>query len=285
MKKLINTNEAAKILDVTTQTVRNLAKQRKITSYKRGHYSKFDEEEIKLFKGNMSSIVEREHVQTCYEEQLREYRLQCAKTIDAIKYQSDFYQFLLSKSDSFEKAFRNTFKVFGYHLLNDKNMDVVCDVIFNGKSLEDISEKYGMSRERARQIFEKSLRVIYSDNEYVAIEQYRIENERLKKENLNLKMKLSDRDFEKSDIDMARLLKTKVADLDVTVRLMNCVRDNGSETLYDLVQYSRSDLLNYRNFGKKTLTKLSDLFDRLGLGFSMDVSKYKDIYDSYGDDL
>ena len=74
---------------------------------------------------------------------------------------------------------------------------------------------------------------------------------------------------------MRQLLKTKLVDLDLSVRALNCLKAADVETLGELVQYNRTDLLKFRNFGKKSLTELDDLLLGMGLNFGMDIAKYK----------
>lgn len=74
---------------------------------------------------------------------------------------------------------------------------------------------------------------------------------------------------------MRQLLRTKLYDLDLSVRALNCLKAADVEMLGDLVQYSKADLLKFRNFGKKSLSELEEIIEKMGLEFSMDVSKYK----------
>jgi len=74
---------------------------------------------------------------------------------------------------------------------------------------------------------------------------------------------------------MRQLLKTKLVDLDLSVRALNCLKAAEVEALGDLVKFNKNDLLKFRNFGKKSLTELEDLLATMGLSFGMDVTKYK----------
>lgn len=74
---------------------------------------------------------------------------------------------------------------------------------------------------------------------------------------------------------MRKVLKTPLADLDLSVRAFNCLKAAEIKTLADLVKYDIADLLKFRNFGKKSLTELEELVREKGLTFGMDVSKYK----------
>jgi len=85
----------------------------------------------------------------------------------------------------------------------------------------------------------------------------------------------SNEEFDEEVLHMRQLLKTKLVDMDLSVRALNCLKAAYVETLGDLVQYNKTDLLKFRNFGKKSLTELDDLLASLNLSFGMDISKYK----------
>jgi DNA-directed RNA polymerase subunit alpha len=87
--------------------------------------------------------------------------------------------------------------------------------------------------------------------------------------------KFGNEEFDEEVLHMRQLLKTKLVDLDLSVRALNCLKAADVETLGELVQYNRNDLLKFRNFGKKSLTELDDLLVNLNLNFGMDISKYK----------
>ena len=82
-------------------------------------------------------------------------------------------------------------------------------------------------------------------------------------------------EFDESSLHMRQLLKTKLADMDLSVRALNCLKAADIETLGDLVAFNKNDLLKFRNFGKKSLTELEELVEIKNLAFGMDVSKYK----------
>lgn len=74
---------------------------------------------------------------------------------------------------------------------------------------------------------------------------------------------------------MRQLLNSRLTDMDLSVRALNCLKAAEVDTLGQLVKYHRADLLKFRNFGKKSLTELDELLERNGLAFGMDISKYK----------
>jgi DNA-directed RNA polymerase subunit alpha len=82
-------------------------------------------------------------------------------------------------------------------------------------------------------------------------------------------------EFDEEVLHMRQMLKTKLVDMDLSVRALNCLKAADVDTLGDLVVYNKNDLLKFRNFGKKSLTELDDLLDSLNLTFGMDISKYK----------
>ena len=82
-------------------------------------------------------------------------------------------------------------------------------------------------------------------------------------------------EFDEEVLHMRQLLKTKLVDMNLSVRALNCLKAADVETLGDLVQFNKNDLLKFRNFGKKSLTELDDLLESLNLSFGTDISKYK----------
>ena len=82
-------------------------------------------------------------------------------------------------------------------------------------------------------------------------------------------------EFDEEVLHMRQLLKTKLVDMDLSVRALNCLKAADVETLGELVVFNKNDLLKFRNFGKKSLTELDQLLDNLNLSFGMDISKYK----------
>ena len=82
-------------------------------------------------------------------------------------------------------------------------------------------------------------------------------------------------EFDESSLHIRQLLKTKLVDLDLSVRALNCLKAADVETLGELVAFNKQDLLKFRNFGKKSLTELDELVRSRGLEFGMNVSKYK----------
>lgn len=87
--------------------------------------------------------------------------------------------------------------------------------------------------------------------------------------------KFANDEFDEEVLHMRQLLKTKLVDLDLSVRALNCLKAADVDSLGDLVQFNKNDLLKFRNFGKKSLTELEDLLETMSLSFGMDITKYK----------
>ena len=82
-------------------------------------------------------------------------------------------------------------------------------------------------------------------------------------------------EFDEELLHMRQLLKRKLSDLNLSVRALNCLKAANVESLGELVEHNRNDLLKFRNFGKKSLAELEELLEGLNLTFGMDISKYK----------
>lgn len=82
-------------------------------------------------------------------------------------------------------------------------------------------------------------------------------------------------EFDEEVLHMRQILKQKLVDMDLSVRALNCLKSAEVETLGELVVFNKTDLLKFRNFGKKSLTELDDLLASLNLSFGIDISKYK----------
>jgi DNA-directed RNA polymerase subunit alpha len=92
---------------------------------------------------------------------------------------------------------------------------------------------------------------------------------------LDSEQKSETEEFDETSLHMRQLLKTKLVDMDLSVRALNCLKAADIESLGDLVSFNKNDLLKFRNFGKKSLTELEDLLSQMNLTFGMDITKYK----------
>lgn len=92
---------------------------------------------------------------------------------------------------------------------------------------------------------------------------------------LELETKPVVEEFDENTLHTRQLLKTKLVDMDLSVRALNCLKAAEVETLGELVAFNKADLLKFRNFGKKSLTELENLVASKGLDFGMNIAKYK----------
>ncbi len=92
---------------------------------------------------------------------------------------------------------------------------------------------------------------------------------------MDVEKKVEREEFDEEVLHMRQLLKTKLVDMDLSVRALNCLKTADVETLSDLVVFDKTDLLKFRNFGKKSLTELDELLDNLKLSFGMNIEKYE----------
>ena len=124
---------------------------------------------------------------------------------------------------------------------------------------------------------------IFTDSIYTPIKnvKYSIENFRVEQKT-DFEKLIFDTDeiaqtetYDEESLHMRQLLKTRLIDMDLSVRALNCLKAAEVDTLGDLVSFNKSDLMKFRNFGKKSLTELEELVIVKGLSFGMDLAKYK----------
>ncbi len=92
---------------------------------------------------------------------------------------------------------------------------------------------------------------------------------------LDTEEKAISEEFDENTLHIRQLLKTKLVDMDLSVRALNCLKAAEVDTLGELASFNKNDLLKFRNFGKKSLTELEQLVKSKNLEFGMNVAKYK----------
>lgn len=285
--KYISAGEAAKIAGVTPETIRNLCKNGALAYTKRGNLFYPMREDVVKYKDSIEQI----HEATEDIEQLRDTILSQRLKLRETAYGQHL---LLVDMDMFPKRIEAIAKTLTA-VMERYNQD---ETIYQGQVSErgvdfmlkmlkgsDLREEIGMqnnpiSRERARQIWLKALRVYaHSRNEFKrlnsTIDELRETIEEQREQISNLKMELTGERPPAKDDRIAKLLDTSLRDYALSSRCQgNLEWQANIQTLRDLVQYQRADLLKFRNFGKKSLTELDELLDSLGLHFGMDTSQY-----------
>ena len=95
-----------------------------------------------------------------------------------------------------------------------------------------------------------------------------------KKLSLESSIEAESKELDEESLHMRHLLLTKLSDMGLSVRAYNCLKAADIDTFADLVSYSRSELMKFRNFGRKSLNEIDILVERMKLSFGMDVTKY-----------
>ena len=174
-------------------------------------------------------------------------------------------------------------------LINGREMNVVLSIIY-GNTLEAIAEQHGLTRQRILQIYAKALRkskeIGKFKDDVLSLETTREELERAKSTILYLNRELASykrlEDMENKTMDekvtalaetdnMIKLLTTRLVDCELSVRALNCLKCIDVDTIGDLVQLNKTDLLKLRNFGRKTMYELDDFLESLNLCWGTDV--------------
>ena len=308
MGKIISIIEASRRLGVAKQTLRNWIDKGAISVKNVGKACYIDEDNVLALQDTAEDIErERKALEAIRDEQHREYvermrerteektRRRYLNMMNGAALRSGFFATMVRIMNA-------------YGVLNIREMYILTDYL-NGRTLEDIAESYGLSRERVRQIAEKAIR---KSNTLTTIDDRLKEAEALKTENRCLRqavdtLKENIRKYEeyeeptgeeKAENDvLCELLSMKLIDCPLSVRARNCLKagrvdrkftfDKISarvivpecETVGDLCRLKKSDVMKLRNFGKKTLRELDNFLQENGLTWGMDVDgifkKYK----------
>ena len=95
-----------------------------------------------------------------------------------------------------------------------------------------------------------------------------------KKLSIESTVEAESKELDEESLRMRHLLLTKLSDMGLSVRAFNCLKAADIDTFADLVSYSRAELMKFRNFGRKSLSEIDILIDKMKLSFGMDVTKY-----------
>lgn len=152
----------------------------------------------------------------------------------------------------------------------------IMQAFFNGDRISNIAEEFELSRERVRQIVIKAVRKFnYAIEELADLKQ---ENNSLKEEIKNVKMQLIMQEGEKEeeqpeDVPPPSVFSIRLVNCNLPVRVLNVTKAADIDTIGDLVQYSKFDMVKFRNFGKKSLMQLDEFIHEMGLEWDMDKAK------------
>lgn len=151
----------------------------------------------------------------------------------------------------------------------------IMQAFFNGDRISNIAEEFELSRERVRQIVIKAIRKFnYAIEELADLKQ---ENNSLKEEIKNVKMQLimqeGEKEEERSEDVPSSVFSIRLVNCNLPVRVLNVTKAADIDTIGDLVQYSKFDMVKFRNFGKKSLVQLDEFIHEMGLEWGMDKAK------------
>ena len=289
--KLIQVTQAAKILGVSRQTIENWGKNGTLKIHKMGDRGNSHWVDVDAVTALSDTIKDIEHARQAMEKERKElqeeYRNEHRKLHDIRR-----EVFMIDKFGTssfireFISAFPSILESIGFITSRES---LVMRRIIAGDDIGWIAEDFGLTRSRIMQIFYKGCRKArrlkdIRDN-LDELDRLRIENVGLKNtvrvmsNELKKKMvcyNLSDeeriRKIRETD-EVIKTLSTSLRDCNLSVRALHCLRAAEIGTVGELVRYNKSDLLKFRNFGKRSLSELDDLLNSVGLSFGMDVDK------------
>lgn len=303
MSKYISRQEAANRLRCSDQTVSNWVEKGILKARKIGRALMLDADTIEVYADTLQDIAHTEEQLKDWQNQLENKWRVTTKQMRDLRKDLKFPPLLMGYAQDVCRSMAEVMMVSDE--FRERESAIFAHYI-EGETMEEIAEDYGLNRERVRQILAKVIRKFGQVRNYKSIVE---ENDKLSKDNHQLalaysialkeleelrKFKDSVQPFVDKDgavdakglaeneetMRVANLLTTEVTDLNISLRALNCLKAADIDTLGDLVQYDKLDLLKFRNFGKKSLSELDDLLEDLGLKWNMNVKPFLDYYNS-----
>ena len=289
MARLISRDEAAMLLDVTPQTISNWVEKGILKYHQVYHQLKIDKATIEKYFDTLSDLAFIEKRVFAAKRDLLLAEKELEKNLDDTR--SAIH--LLGKGVPaylINEIFSAIIEASGDDVLKERERNILT-MLLEGKDVVDVAEDYGLTRSRIMQIashavhklatvktfseLRKECKQLVFENKNFPIVVQSFQNRIKELERLNdiEAVPVSEYDYLLGDKGgtFTALMDTKVIDLYITVRSLNCLKAADIETLGDLIKYNKTDLLKFRNFGKKSMTELDDLLDSMNLHFGMDV--------------
>lgn len=289
MARLLSRDEAALLLDVTPQTISNWVEKGVLKGHFVDRLLKIDKATIEKYFDTLSDLafIEKRIFAAKRDLQLAEKELE--KNLDDTR--SAIH--LLGKgvpAHLLNEIFSAIIEASGDDVLKEREKTILT-MLLEGKDVEFVAEEYGLTRSRIMQIVSHAVRklatvktfselrreykqlVFDNTNFQNVIEALQNRVKKLERINNIDTAPVSEYDYLLGDKGgtFTAMMNTPVYDLDISVRSLNCLKGADVDTLYDLVKCNKTDLMKFRNFGKKSLTELEDLLESLHLHFGMDV--------------
>lgn len=289
MARLLSRDEAALLLDVTPQTISNWVEKGVLKGHFVDRLLKIDKATIEKYFDTLSDLafIEKRIFAAKLDLQLAEKELEknLNDTRSAIH--------LLGKgvpAHLLNEIFSAIIEASGDDVLKEREKTILT-MLLEGKDVEFVAEEYGLTRSRIMQIVSQAVRKLATVKTFSELRrEYKqlvfdnanfqnvieaLQNRIKKLERINNidTAPVSEYDYLLGDKGgtFTALMNTPVYDLEISVRSLNCLKGADVDTLYDLVKCNKTDLMKFRNFGKKSLTELEDLLESLHLHFGMDV--------------
>ena len=285
---IISRKEAAAILGVSTQTVSNyisrgLLQQAKISS-RQACFVYLDE--VKYLIGRARDIEQMEACIDSYKKELADKQMELKHAIALFDFEISFR----NKGFLYKKYIQDTILACTSQMGASEQTKSVMRMFINGSSLQEIGKEYGVGVRRVRQIISATIRALkYRAGEYSRMKNAYLELKRhiflLEAENQKLREQIQryEKELEiKNNPDVSVWngidLATKLEDFDLSIRSLNGLKAAGINTLWELATQKSSDMLNFRNLGKKCLLELDELLKSVGLHWGMKIRIEKGIF-------
>lgn len=294
MGKLILLTEAARRLGLTDQTLRNWEKKGILRIKAIGKARYVDENTINSIQDTAEEIA---HTQRRLKK-LRDQKAQEAKEFMEAMHdkaaRQHYYRLVVVSGIRTEFFSLVADMLQEYGSLTYREAEIMKKLL-KGSTYEDIGESFGLSRERIRQIVEKSIRKsrdltwlkerldhirdLETDNQSMKAAYKNIKGQLRQQEEQERKESKQDEEARRQAImekdEVCKLLSTRLMDCEFSARTIHCLTTGGCdfETIGDVVRLRKTDVLKIRNFGKKSLKELDDFFDTHGLQWGTDVDK------------
>lgn len=278
----LSEEQTMNFLNYNQTTMKVLRNSKALTRYKLGHRYFYDRNElIQLIKSSKEKGQDK--------KQFDKYVQSITKIVGLKDFEKLEKRFILDKTHYLLRNMALSLKEIdtNYKFLNSRDWYVLLKIIQDKGNTNELCEKFNLSKQRVHQIFERSLRLLVNmvkkyKHSYLLMDSINAENHSLKLQNKELVKSLNyitlnyNKLTESKKIDLDYLLEDSrkdlsilskhIYDLDISVRLLNCLKCADIENVSDILKfYKKNDLMRLRNFGTKSLEEVKELLENYGL--------------------
>lgn len=285
-KKFYTRTEAAEVLGVHPQSVSNYAAKGVLHEIRYGNYIKYPAEEVDALR-NIPEFYKNEEIEAAVRKMREEMEEMQAQLATGYKEMREEFKRVFTDGHTqtwfrYRELVWSIFNLAADETITYRDKEIVRDVL-DLDTLQDIADRYDLTRERVRQIFERSLRRVlrFRDIATSRLETANGAIEELKKKNSKLEATVwalahpeTGKPAEEvvSELEQYRRLppfNIKLKDYGISVRAYNCCKAADIETIGDLCSKTRLQLMKLRNFGRKSFNELDGLLEKMNLGWGM----------------